>query len=132
MVDRFDIRLNVDPVPYAVLTDRKAEPEPSEAIRERVAVARARQAERYASETPVVMGGAPVRVNAYAPPHVVGSWKLTTKAEEMRARVTEGMSSRGVHRLTKVARTIADLSGADAIGVDHMAEAAAFKVPDAA
>ena len=34
-----------------------------------------------------------------------------------------GWSGRGLHRALKVARTVADLAGADTIGVAHLAEA---------
>jgi magnesium chelatase family protein len=39
------------------------------------------------------------------------------------ARTSLGLSARGVHRVLRVARTIADLGGADALGVAHLAEA---------
>jgi magnesium chelatase family protein len=39
-----------------------------------------------------------------------------------------GLSARGYDRLRKVARTIADLDGADEIGIDHMGEALQFRM----
>jgi magnesium chelatase family protein len=38
------------------------------------------------------------------------------------------LSARGYDRVRKVARTIADLSGADAIGAEHVAEALQFRM----
>ena len=39
------------------------------------------------------------------------------------------MSARGFHRILKVSRTIADLSGADTIGVAQLAEALQYRPP---
>jgi magnesium chelatase family protein len=46
---------------------------------------------------------------------------LREAAEAMR------LSARGYHRVLKVARTIADLDGAEAIGRPHLAEALAYR-----
>jgi magnesium chelatase family protein len=40
-----------------------------------------------------------------------------------------GLSARGVGRLLRVARTIADLAGAPAVGREHLEEAARFRIP---
>lgn len=37
------------------------------------------------------------------------------------------LSARGYHRVLKVARTIADLDGAEAVGRVHLAEALAYR-----
>ena len=37
------------------------------------------------------------------------------------------MSARGVHRALRVARTIADLAGAERLGVTHLAEALQYR-----
>jgi magnesium chelatase family protein len=46
---------------------------------------------------------------------------LRDAAEAMR------LSARGYHRVLKVARTIADLDGAESIGRPHLAEALAYR-----
>jgi magnesium chelatase family protein len=41
-----------------------------------------------------------------------------------------GLSARGVHRVLRVARTIADLDGADVLAPRHVAEAIAYRTLD--
>jgi magnesium chelatase family protein len=56
-----------------------------------------------------------------APLDAASSKRLREAAEAMR------LSARGYHRVLKVARTIADLYGAEAIGRPHLAEALAYR-----
>ena len=49
------------------------------------------------------------------------------KARLARAVEVFGLSARGYHRVLKVARTIADLEGATAVGDEHIAEALQFR-----
>ena len=41
-----------------------------------------------------------------------------------------GLSARGVHRVLRVARTIADLDGAEGLAPRHVAEAIAYRTLD--
>jgi magnesium chelatase family protein len=41
-----------------------------------------------------------------------------------------GMSARAYNRILKIARTLADLAGADTIGVDQIAEAIQYRTLD--
>jgi len=91
----------------------------------RVAAARDIQLARYAS------AGLPrVRTNAEAPasvletiaqPDAQGLKLLRDAAETMR------LSARGYHRVLRVARTLADLDGADKISRLHLAEALSYR-----
>jgi magnesium chelatase family protein len=122
LMDRIDLRIEVPAVTAADLIL----PPPSEGSAEvaaRVAAARDIQLARYA--------GLPgIRTNAEAPASVLetvaqpdanGLKLLRDAAETMR------LSARGYHRVLRVARTLADLDGADKIGRLHLAEALSYR-----
>jgi magnesium chelatase family protein len=123
LMDRFDLRLDVPPVAYADL-DLPASGDGSATVAARVARARDIQAARYA-------GTAGVRVNADAEGALLE--EVATPDAEGRAllsRVAErfGLSARGYHRVMRVARTIADLDGAETVGKPHVAEAVGYRL----
>ena len=100
--------------------------EGSAAVADRVATARARQAQRYAG-LPVERG---IRTNAeadgalldeIASPDAAGRALLARAAERLR------LSARGYHRVMRVARTLADLEGAPVVGRRHIAEALSYR-----
>jgi magnesium chelatase family protein len=123
-LDRIDLAIEVPAVSAADLVL----PPPTEGSAEvarRVAAARARQVERYAS-----LGFEDIGLNAAAPPNVIeavarpdagGAILLRDAAERMR------LTARGFHRTLKVARTIADLDGAAEVGRIHLAEALSYR-----
>jgi magnesium chelatase family protein len=115
IVDRIDITRNVEPVPPYQAHDVTAVPERSAAIRERVAAARARQAERYA--------GTPWRLNSDVPgPSLRQSWPLTVEAGRfLDDRVYAGvLTRRGGTRVHRLAWTVADLRGGDRPGLTDL------------
>ncbi|MDD3799464.1 MAG: YifB family Mg chelatase-like AAA ATPase [Novosphingobium sp.] len=121
LLDRIDLHVEVDPVSAADL----ALPPPSEGSAEvaaRVAAARAIQTGRLA--------GTAMRSNAeldgealetHATPDEAGRMLLMQAAETMR------LSARGYTRVLRVARTIADLAGAERVGRIHVAEALSYR-----
>src|SRR3569623_1012106 len=124
LMDRIDLRIEVPAVPAADLLL----PPPAEGSAEvaaRVAAARDVPLARYSD------AGLPnVRTNAEAPssvleaiakPDAQGQKLLRDAAETMR------LSARGYHRVLRVARTLADLDGADKIGRLHLAEALSYR-----
>ncbi|MFN8190456.1 MAG: YifB family Mg chelatase-like AAA ATPase [Nocardioidaceae bacterium] len=106
IVDRIDITRHLLPVQPWELRDRFSVPEPSAAVRERVAAARQRQDDRYAGQS--------WRLNAHAPgPELLREWPLTDAAQQ---RVDERLyggrlSRRGATRVHRLAWTVADLRG---------------------
>jgi magnesium chelatase family protein len=126
LLDRFDLTIDVPAVAAADLL----QPPPREGsaeIAERVAAARAIQVERYRA-----LGLDRVACNAAAPANVVEAVAapdasalslLRDAAERMR------LSARGYHRVLKLARTLADLDGAGAVGRAHLAEALSYRGP---
>jgi magnesium chelatase family protein len=121
LLDRIDLHVEVAAVSAADL----ALPPPAEGSAEvaaRVAAARAVQAARLAD------GG--LRTNAdldgdalarFATPDEAGRALLAQAAVAMK------LSARGYTRILRVARTIADLGGAEAIGRIHIAEALGYR-----
>lgn len=123
LLDRFDLRVNVAPVR---LQDLETAPtgDRSDVIAARVKAARARQSERFE-------GLAGLRVNAdmegetldrFATPDAEGREMLLKAADKFK------LSARGYHRVLRVARTIADLAGAETSGRLHIAEALGFRL----
>jgi magnesium chelatase family protein len=94
----------------------------NEAIRERVDVARRRQRDRFRASG--------VRVNAAMSPRQVRRFcPVSAEAERLLAAAMTrlGLSARGHDRVLKVARSIADLAGTDALTAEHCAEAIQYR-----
>jgi len=125
LLDRIDLHIDVP----AVLSGDLALPPPGEStavIAHRVAGARARQARRYAS----LPAEQRIRTNAeadgslldeIATPEPAGRALLLRAAERLR------LSARGYHRVLRVARTLADLEGAETVSRRHVAEALSYR-----
>jgi magnesium chelatase family protein len=127
LLDRIDLHLEVPAVRLRDLTDAEAG-EPSEAIRARVASARAIQQERFARRRGI-------HANAHMTPRDIrASCRLTEAADGLlRTAIARlGLSARAYHRTLKIARTIADLAGAGAIEPGHVSEAVQYRGLDRA
>jgi magnesium chelatase family protein len=124
LLDRIDLHVDVPPVQYAELTST-TEAEASAAIRARVNAARARQHARFAGTTiphNAAMGTRQLR--QYCQLDAAGERLL---AQAMRHY---GLSARAYDRIRKVARTIADLAGEEAITPAHLSEAIQYRTLD--
>ncbi len=124
LMDRIDIHLAVARVPFQKLS-ALGEGEPSALIRQRVETARAIQAARFAD-----VYKANILVNGDMGPAEVQSFCLLDEAGKnlMRAAMQQmNLSARAYHRVLKLSRTIADLSGETQIQVPHLAEALQYR-----
>ncbi len=117
LLDRIDMVVHVYPTPPAELS-RAPAGEASAAVAERVAAARDIQRVRFNDETP--------RVNAEAGMDTITMLpEARILAEQASDRLR--LSARGFTRVLRVARTIADLSAADAVRRVDVAEALAYR-----
>ena len=121
LLDRIDLQLLVPRLTKHELLGARAG-EPSSAVRARVIEARERQLDRYEA-----LG---VTCNAHLPAasarrHVA----LTAGAERFLGDAVDktALSGRGFDRVLKVARTIADLAGADRTDAEHVGEALSYR-----
>ncbi|MEM0945512.1 MAG: ATP-binding protein, partial [Pseudomonadota bacterium] len=117
LLDRFDIRIEVPPVTPAILA-LPGHGDSSARIGRRVADARGAQLDRAPQLNSELEGEALDRV---AKPDQAGMAILQTAAETFR------YSARGYTRVLRLARTLADLAGATAVGKAHVAEAIGYR-----
>ena len=125
LLDRIDIQVEITPVPFEKLSGQEAT-ERSADIRRRVMAARELQNQRFAS-TPGVYCNAqmtPAQMQTFARPDAEGLARLKTAMERL------DLSARAYDRILKVARTIADLAGEEAIHKEHIAEAIHYRSLD--
>lgn len=121
LLDRIDLHLSVGPVEYDDLRGTPSGTSTAE-IRDRVRAARRRQRSRYENE--------PFSLNSKLGSREIDRYcKMTDSAEAMLRRAVDqyGYSARTVHRVQKVARTLADFDDEDDLSENHMATALQFR-----
>ncbi|MFP7723782.1 YifB family Mg chelatase-like AAA ATPase [Lysobacter sp. A3-1-A15] len=118
LLDRIDLQVEVPRLPPAELRADAPPGEASAAVRARVEAARARQHARGTS------------TNARMPQAQLNATCVLSAADQAlleRAVDALQLSARSMHRILRVARTIADLDGSDSIATVHVSEAIGYR-----
>ena len=121
LLDRIDLHVEVPRLPPAQLRPDAAPGESTARVRQRVVAARALAEARG--------GVANARLDHAG---TLGACRLSTgdQAQLERAIAALGLSARSMQRVLRVARTIADLAGAEAITTAHLTEALGYRQLD--
>ncbi|WP_192631784.1 YifB family Mg chelatase-like AAA ATPase [Lysobacter sp. OAE881] len=118
LLDRIDLHVEVARLPPAALRPDAPAGESTETVRARVVEARGRQHAR-AGKTNAVLDQ----------PETAAACRLADADRLLLERAVDALqlSARSMHRIMRVARTIADLDGADVIGTAHLTEAISLR-----
>jgi len=124
LLDRVDLQVIVPAVPWRELSESRRG-EPSSVVAGRVMGAREIQVRRFE--------GTGLACNAGMGSREIDRWARPDRAGHRlleRAAAALGLSARAFHRILRVARTIADLDGSEAVLAHHVAEAIAYRALD--
>jgi magnesium chelatase family protein len=123
LLDRVDLVCQVSPPPAVQLVGSGGTGEPSERVRERVVAARERQLHRLAGSAALCNARMDGRLTRH---HAALGGRAV---ERLMDAVDAGrLTGRGHDRVLRLARTIADLEGRDAITSDHLDEALGYRL----
>ncbi len=121
LLDRFDMSLEIPALPKGTLSEGGDRGEPTEVIRQRVFTARKRMQTRNGKAN-ALLGTR--EMDKHCPLEKHDAEFLENALHQL------GLSIRAYHRIIKVARTIADLSGCRHIERPHLAEALGYRAMD--
>lgn len=117
LLDRIDMQIQVPTVPHEQLL-QQADGEPSALIAARVEQAHELQLSRQGKQNQALSTS---EIDRFCKPDSAGENILRSAMTHLH------WSARGYHRALKLARTIADLAGAENIAVTHVAEAIQYR-----
>ena len=120
LLDRIDLIVEVPALDYEELK-RRTPAESSAKIRERVNAAREKQRQRFSDRAMCNARMQGKELRTFCAPDEEGDALLRAAFDTMQ------LSARSYDRILRVARTIADLEGADVIRADHIAEAIQYR-----
>jgi len=121
ILDRIDLHVEVPPVEISeLLAEKKASGITSSEIRERVLTAKERQRRRQGDKTNAELKPREIK-KVCRLDHGVETF-LESSAKKL------SLSARALHKVLKVARTIADLEGRESIAKEHILEALQYRV----
>lgn len=119
LLDRIDMVLDVPPLPKEVLLSQSEDLiENSETIRDRVLSAYNRQLNRQGKSNDLLT---PDEVEKMVPLDKENTQLLEAVIDKLQ------LSARAYHRILKVARTIADIGGSEAVDKQHLIEAIGYR-----
>ena len=125
LLDRIDIHVEVPAVEYRELTSDLVG-ETSSVIRDRIEIARRRQLTRFGEKSRVRcnarMSSKQIKTSCALDPAASGLLEMAMGELHLSARAHD--------RILKVARTIADLEGAESITATHIGEAIQYRTLD--
>ncbi len=118
LLDRIDLQLAMHRLPPAELASDASPGEDSATVRQRVALARDRQRARAGKPNALL-----------EPAELARDCRLQLADQQLLGQAIERLqlSARGVHRILRVARSIADLAGSGDIRTPHLAEAIGYR-----
>ncbi|HET8801030.1 MAG TPA: YifB family Mg chelatase-like AAA ATPase [Marinobacter sp.] len=120
LLDRFDLHVEVPVQGGEILMQQGGDGESSATVRERVAIARKRQVARRCVNA------------ALAGRALHEACRLDREGERLLSGALEklGLSARALHRILRVARTLADLDGQEHLANSHLVEALGYRQLD--
>ena len=125
LLDRIDLCVQFNPVSLDDLLGAPGSELSSADMREMIRFAREIQLRRFSSTR--------LHFNSEIPPQEIGHWCRTAPGADRVLKAAFGrcsLSARGLHKILKTARTIADLSGEELIGEAHLREALMYRTID--
>lgn len=120
IMDRIDMWVSVDHVPYEQLSNKGHEGPTTEDLRHKVLEARAKQYARFGKE----------KLNSEMSAKEIGHYVPLQESVEKLLNETASrlsLSPRSYHRVIKLARTIADLDASDQVEKHHILEALQYR-----